>query len=301
MATPSMTTRPDFRAWLTAVSPEIEAQLQASVHASALADTPAHLREAMAYALLGGGKRVRPALCLLAAEACGGEAEKAMPAAVAMEMIHAYSLVHDDLPCMDDDVLRRGRPTAHVQFGEATAVLAGDALQAQAFALLAHQPDQALALQQVQVLAAAAGSAGMVGGQQLDMDSEGQVVDLEQVLAIHAGKTGALLAASLEMGVLAAGADPAPWQAYAAAVGRLFQISDDVLDATSSTEDLGKTAGKDEDANKATVVGVLGLDGAKALMQREQEAALQALADLDVVRHVEVLGDLPRFLGTRAT
>ncbi|MGB0953338.1 MAG: polyprenyl synthetase family protein [Planctomycetota bacterium] len=296
-----MTTRSDFRAWLTAVGPTIEAQLQDSVTTTALADTPAHLREAMAYALLGGGKRVRPALCLLAVEACGGEAEHALPAAVAIEMIHAYSLVHDDLPCMDDDVLRRGRPTAHVRFGEATAVLAGDALQAQAFNTLAAQENQALALRQVQVLARAAGAAGMVGGQQLDMDSEGQDVDLEQVLAIHAGKTGALLMASLEMGVLAAGADPTPWREYAAAIGRLFQMSDDVLDATSSTEDLGKTAGKDEDAAKATVVGVLGLEGAQALMQGEQDAALKALEELQVVRHAEVLADLPRFLGTRAT
>ena len=301
MAMPSMTTRPDFRAWLRAVGPEIESQLQDAVSETSLADTPEHLREAMAYALLGGGKRVRPALCLLAAEACGGDRSKAIPSAIAVEMIHAYSLVHDDLPCMDDDVLRRGRPTAHVQFGEATAVLAGDALQAQAFTTLSAQADAELALRQVQVLSVAAGSAGMVGGQQLDMDSEGLGVALDQVLAIHAGKTGALLAASLELGVLATGADPAPWRAYAAALGRLFQISDDVLDATSSTEDLGKTAGKDVDAEKATVVCVLGLDGARALMQREQTVAEEALTGLEIVQHAAVLQDLPRFLGTRAT
>jgi geranylgeranyl pyrophosphate synthase len=296
-----MTTKPDFRSWLDAVGPEVQVQLQGAVQEAALPGTPESLREALAYALLGGGKRVRPALCLLAAEACGGSAKVAMPAALAVEMIHAYSLVHDDLPCMDDDILRRGNPTVHVKFGEATAVLAGDALQAQAFATLASQPDADLALRQVRVLATAAGPAGMVGGQQLDMDYEGVQVGIEQVLAIHAGKTGALLAASLELGVLAAGADPGPWRPYAEAVGRLFQISDDVLDATRSTEDLGKTAGKDAHAHKATVVEVLGLEGARRLMATEQERAADALGGLRLPRHATVLHDLPGFLGTRAT
>lgn len=253
----------------------------------------------MAHALLGGGKRIRPSLSLLAAEACGGERACALPGALASEMIHAYSLVHDDLPCMDDDTLRRGKPTTHVAYGEATAVLAGDALQTLAFETLAAQSNATLAVQQIQLLTLASGASGMVGGQQLDMDGEGKQLSLHAILQMHAGKTGALLGAALLLGVTSAGADLAPWRTYAAAVGRLFQISDDVLDATRSTEELGKTAGKDLAADKSTVVGALGLDGARALMAEEVQNALDAVAKMNPVQHRAELADLPVFLGTR--
>jgi len=255
----------------------------------------------MAYALLGNGKRVRPALCLLAAEACGGDSRVAMPAAIACEMVHAYSLIHDDLPCMDDDSLRRGRPTVHIKFGEATAVLAGDALQALAFGTLADQDRHDLVAAQVRQLAAAAGASGMVGGQQLDMDAEGQTLDIDSVLHLHSAKTGALLGAALRMGVAAAGAPAAGWGEYAASIGRLFQITDDVIDASSSTAELGKTAGKDSSAGKATVVAALGLDGARALVAQEVEAALAALEDIGPARRYDELADLPRFLGARTS
>jgi len=300
MATTLTSTDSSFQNWLAAVGPEVEAALASAVSREALVESPLRLRDAMAHALLGGGKRIRPALSLLAAEACGSDRDRALPGAVACEMIHAYSLVHDDLPCMDNDVLRRGKPTTHVEFGEATAVLAGDALQALAFATLAQQKDAALGMQQVQLLAYAAGAPGMVGGQQMDMDGEGQQLSLEAILAMHAGKTGALLGASLLLGVASAGADLAPWRLYAAAVGRLFQISDDVLDATRSTEELGKTAGKDLASEKSTVVGALGLDGARQLMAAEVQNALAAMDKMQLVCHHQELADLPVFLGSRS-
>jgi len=299
MATTLTSTNSTFRNWLTSVGPEIDSALTASVSESALPLAPGRLRAAMAHALLGGGKRIRPALSLLGAEACGGERACALPGAIASEIIHAYSLVHDDLPCMDDDTLRRGNPTTHVAYGEATAVLAGDALQTLAFEILAQQSNTALAVQQIQLLSAAAGASGMVGGQQMDMDGEGQQLSLNAILQMHAGKTGALLGASILLGVASAGADLTPWRSYAAAVGRLFQISDDVLDATRSTEELGKTAGKDLAANKSTVVGALGLDGARALMAEEVQNAHNAVAKMNPVQHHAELADLPIFLGTR--
>ncbi|MDA1114120.1 MAG: polyprenyl synthetase family protein [Planctomycetota bacterium] len=288
-----------FRSWLTSVGPEINAALAGAVAENSLPSAPKRLREAMAHALLSGGKRIRPALSLLAAEACGSDRARAMPGAVACEMIHAYSLVHDDLPCMDDDTLRRGKPTTHVTFGEATAVLAGDALQTLAFEILAQQSSAALAVEQIQLLTAASGASGMVGGQQMDMDGEGQQLSLEAILQMHAGKTGALLGTSILLGVASAGADLTPWRSYAASIGRLFQISDDVLDATRSTAELGKTAGKDLAADKSTVVGALGLDGARALMAEEVQNALNAVAKMNPVQHHAELADLPVFLGTR--
>ena len=266
-----------------------------------MAGVPTNLLQPMAYALLGNGKRVRPALCLLAAEAVGGDPAAAMPAALACEMIHAYSLIHDDLPCMDDDELRRGRPTVHVKYTEATAVLAGDALQTLAFQTLASQDNAVLVAAQVQTLAAAAGAAGMVGGQQLDMDAEGRTPDLNAILQLHGAKTGALLSASLYLGAIAAATDPSIWRGYAASVGRLFQITDDIIDATSTTAELGKTAGKDSSAGKATVVAALGLEGARALAASEVQAALSALDDIGPSRRYDELADLPRFLGTRST
>lgn len=299
MATTLTTSSTDFRGWLRTVTPVIEDALAAVVSDGASGMLSANLHEAMAYALLGGGKRIRPSLCLLGATAEGGTQAAALPAAMACEMIHAYSLIHDDLPCMDDDVLRRGRPTTHVEFGEATAVLAGDALQTLAFQTLAAQDEAALAVAQIRMLTAASGAAGMVGGQQLDMDGEGHPLKLDAIQQIHAGKTGALFAASFLMGVLAAGADPAPWRPYAESLGRLFQISDDLLDATRSTEQLGKTAGKDAEAQKSTVVGALGLEGAQQLLAEEVQAALGAVAKVEHAKLPEVLRDLPVFLGAR--
>ena len=299
MAATLTSTDSSFRGWLAAVSPEIESALTAVVSESAMPAVPTRLREAMAHALLSGGKRIRPGLSLLAAEACGSDRARALPGAIATEMVHAYSLVHDDLPCMDDDTLRRGKPTTHIAFGKATAVLAGDALQTLAFETLARQVDASLAMQQVQLLSAAAGASGMVGGQQMDMDGEGKQLNLEAILQMHAGKTGALLGASILLGVASAGADCTPWRSYAASVGRLFQISDDVLDATRSTEELGKTAGKDLAAAKSTVVGALGLEGARRLMAEEVQNALDAVAKINPVQHQAELADLPVFLGTR--
>ncbi|MCP4094269.1 MAG: polyprenyl synthetase family protein [Planctomycetes bacterium] len=294
-------TKSDFRQFLDQVRPAVDQALEQALSASALPGVPANLQQPMAYALLGNGKRVRPALCLLAAEAHGGDSAVAMPAALACEMIHAYSLIHDDLPCMDDDDLRRGRPTVHVKFSEATAVLAGDALQTLAFQTLASQEHGSLAAAQVQTLARAAGPAGMVGGQQLDMDAEGQTPDLEAILQLHGAKTGALLNASLRLGAISAGADSQIWHGYAESVGRLFQITDDIIDATSTTAELGKTAGKDSTAGKATVVAALGLEGARALAASEVQAALAALDEIAPSRRYDELADLPRFLGTRST
>lgn len=295
------TTKSDFRLFLDSVRSGVDHALEHALSPTVLVAVPANLQEPMAYALLGNGKRVRPALCLLAADAHGGDANAAMPAALACEMIHAYSLIHDDLPCMDDDNLRRGRPTVHVKYTEATAVLAGDALQTLAFQTLASQDNANLVAAQVQTLATAAGAAGMVGGQQLDMDAEGKAPDLEAILQLHGAKTGALLRASLYLGAIAAGADPLIWRGYAESVGRLFQITDDIIDATSTTAELGKTAGKDSSAGKATVVAALGLEGARALAASEVQAALAALDEIGPSRRYDELADLPRFLGTRST
>ncbi len=293
-------TKPDFAAWLTSARPRVEAALENALAASSLATAPPPLPEALRRALLAGGKRVRPALCLLACEAEGGSVETALPAALALECVHAYSLVHDDLPCMDDDALRRGQPTLHVVYGEALAVLAGDALQALAFELLGGQEDAALARDQLRLLARASGAAGMVGGQALDMEAQGRDPGSDAVRAIHERKTGALILASFACGARAAGAEPSRWQPFGAAIGRLFQATDDLLDATRSSVELGKTAGKDAGAGKATLIAAHGLEAARALARREAEAARSALAALAPRARYDELVDLPRFLEERA-
>ncbi len=287
----------DFRQWLDGQNAAIEEQLQRAMQVLAATGVPERLRKAMDHALLGGGKRVRPALVLLACEAGGGELLEAWPAAVAVEMVHSYSLVHDDLPCMDDDLLRRGQPTVHAAYDEATAVLAGDALQCTAFEVLAHQKDARLAAAQTRLLAHAAGPVGMVGGQMLDMELEGrgELASLQQVEQVHAGKTAALLATSLLMGAEVRGQSNA-WRGYANAVGRLFQATDDLLDATGTTEELGKTAGKDEAAQKATLVAVLGLEGAKAYARQLADEARRAVDRLPIGCHQATLQSLPEFL-----
>ncbi len=296
-----MTSRtPDFSEWLAGARPGIEGALADALNRSSLREAPPLLQEAVRRTLLSGGKRLRPALCLLACAAEGGAQRRAWPAAVALECVHAYSLVHDDLPCMDDDALRRGQPTLHVLYGDALAVLAGDALQSLAFETLAAQEDALLARDQALILARAIGPSGMVGGQVLDMQAQGRAADAPQVASIHAAKTGALLAASLACGARAADADPQPWMAFGGALGSLFQATDDLMDATRTSEELGKTAGKDRSAGKATWVAVHGLEGARAFAQREADRARAALADLAPRARYDELADLPRFLLERA-
>lgn len=271
-----------------------------------VAGDPTRLHEAMRYSTLDGGKRVRPALCLLTAEALGGERARAMPAACALEMIHVYSLVHDDLPAMDDDDLRRGRPTSHKVFGEATAVLVGDGLQALAFEVLAraYGDDPALGLDLVRLLSVAAGAPGMVGGQALDMVGHTLPREEAALEGVHRMKTGALLRAAVLMGARAAGAreGEARWQAldaYARALGLCFQVTDDVIDCTSTTAELGKTAGKDAEQDKLTYVALLGLDGARAKAKRLEQDAIAALAELGA--GAEPLRDLARYITSRTS
>jgi farnesyl diphosphate synthase len=248
---------------------------------------PQRLHEAIRYAALGGGKRVRP-LLVYGAGACGRETpERAVldSAALAVEFVHVYSLIHDDLPCMDDDVLRRGRPTVHVAFDEATAMLAGDALQAEAFRILAEAPaPAAVRAELMRDLAGAIGTAGMCGGQAIDLDATGRSLDLAELETMHRMKTGALLLASIRMGALAAGADAATLGAldrYGRAIGLAFQIVDDVLDVEGTSEVLGKTAGKDAQKNKPTYVSVMGLAAARERAERLRQDAMHALDEVE--------------------
>ena len=259
-----------------------------------VADAPAGLGEAMRYAVLDGGKRLRPLLVIAAREAVAqGQTdaaldEAALRAACAVELIHAYSLVHDDMPCMDNDVLRRGKPTVHVQFGEAQALLAGDALQALAFELLAPEgvgiPDAVQALL-CRTLARAAGYEGMAGGQAIDLASVGQRLDETQMRRMHRLKTGALLEASVMMGAacgVISEATRAALRTYGQAMGLAFQVVDDILDVTADAATLGKTAGKDAANDKPTYVSLMGLDGARAHAQALLQEALSALKNTEL-------------------
>ncbi|RSZ46197.1 MULTISPECIES: polyprenyl synthetase family protein [unclassified Variovorax] len=258
-------------------------------------DAPVLLGDAMRYAVLDGGKRLRPLLVLAASEAVGGNKAAALRAACATELIHAYSLVHDDLPCMDNDVLRRGKPTVHVKFGEADALLAGDALQALAFELLTPEGDEISAATQAQLcrlLARAAGSQGMAGGQAIDLASVGIALNEAQLREMHRLKTGALLQGSVEMGATCGTVSAVALAAlrdYGAAIGLAFQVVDDILDVTADSQTLGKTAGKDAAADKPTYVSLLGLDGARAQARQLLADALAALersglADTEALR-----------------
>jgi len=246
------------------------------------AQAPAGLHAAMRYASLGGGKRMRPLLVYAAGTALGADEGLLDRPAAAVELVHAYSLVHDDLPAMDDDELRRGKPTVHVAYDEATAILAGDALQTLAFSALAEaDAPVALRIDWVRTLARASGVAGMCGGQALDIDATGRQQDLAQLQRMHSLKTGALIRAAVRMGALAGGADPATLQAlddYAAALGLAFQVRDDILDIEASSEQLGKTAGKDQAQAKSTYPALLGLDGARRKLDELAAAMEQALA-----------------------
>jgi farnesyl diphosphate synthase len=284
-----------FDAWSFAELDAVESALDAWVRA----DAPSGLGDAMRYAVLDGGKRLRPLLVLAAARAVHGEREAALRAACAVELIHAYSLVHDDLPCMDNDVLRRGKPTVHVRFGVAQAMLAGDAMQALAFEVLT--PEAGLVAPALQarlcgLLARAAGDAGMAGGQAIDLASVGLALDEQALSDMHRRKTGALLKASVLMGAACGTPILAQWQAltaYGEAVGLAFQVVDDILDVTQPSATLGKTAGKDLDHNKPTYVSVLGLDAARRRADGLRRAARAALAasGLGDVQSLLVLAD----------
>lgn len=246
---------------------------------------PQRLHAAMRYAVLGGGKRVRPLLVFAAGELAGAAKPALDIAAAAVELIHVYSLVHDDLPCMDDDVLRRGKPTVHVEFDEATALLVGDGLQSLAFQLLADKAfvDPQKQLSMVQHLALAAGSRGMAGGQALDLAAVGQTLSLPELELMHIHKTGALIRVAVLMGTLCgklSAAHTAHLDHFAKCIGLAYQVVDDVLDAEASTATLGKTAGKDAEQNKPTYVSVLGLAEAKSLAQTLREDAVTALENL---------------------
>ncbi|MDH4229836.1 MAG: polyprenyl synthetase family protein [Nitrospirota bacterium] len=248
-----------------------------------LATTPPRLAEAMRYAVLGGGKRVRPVLAIAAFQAAAGHGDAVLPVAGALELIHTYSLVHDDLPAMDNDDLRRGRPTCHKAFDEATAILVGDGLQSLAFTWLAEADlPETTRLRLVSELAAAAGPWGMVGGQMLDMEAEGKnrPRTLDHLRTIHAHKTGALLASSVRMGALAAGADTATLVAltdFGRTIGLAFQVADDVLDETADTATLGKTAGKDSAQGKLTYPLLMGTEEARNFARSLKDEAITRL------------------------
>ncbi len=295
-------TEADFQGWMRSVQARTERTLTASL--PPLDVVPDRLHEAMRYATLEGGKRVRPLLVHAAGAVSGAAPEVLDHVACAVELIHAYSLAHDDMPCMDDDSLRRGKPTVHVEYDEATALLVGDALQSLAFAKLA-QPgllaDSARQLDMVHHLAIAAGSRGMAGGQAIDLQSVGQSLSREALEVMHIHKTGALIRASVRLGaqcgetldsVALQGLD-----AYAKRVGLLFQVVDDILDTEADTATLGKTAGKDADNDKPTYVTLLGVDEARRLSQELETEAMDALAHLD--EKADLLRGLVRYIARR--
>ena len=240
-------------------------------------ERPVMIHAAMRYCVFAGGKRLRPVLCIAAAEACGGNREDAMAAACALELMHTYSLVHDDLPCMDDDDLRRGRPTCHKVYGEGMAVLCGDALLTEAFAVLARSKS----VEMIAELASAGGSRKLIGGQVMDLEGEGKSISLEELIRIHEAKTAALLTTSVRLGAMSAGADEAQIAAltkFGHALGLAFQVIDDILDVTQTTENLGKTAGKDVAVAKVTYPSVMGLEESRAEAARLTAEALEALS-----------------------
>ncbi len=291
-----------FVAWRVRQQEHVEQALSNWV----LADAPAGLGLVMRYAVLDGGKRLRPLLALAACEAAQGDPAVAMRAACAVELIHAYSLVHDDMPCMDNDVLRRGKPTVHVKYGEAQALLAGDALQALAFELLV--PDDgsvpaALSARLCRQLAVAAGASGMAGGQAVDLASVGVALDQKALEGMHRLKTGALLEASVMMGASTAALDAAVLRqlsTYGACIGLAFQVVDDILDVTTDSATLGKTAGKDAAADKPTFVSLMGLEAAQSYADTVLDQAHQALS-ASALPHTDTLHALADWVGRRAS
>ena len=285
----------DFEAWTLRSQRSVEDALETWVPG----DAPAGLGVTMRYGVLDGGKRLRSLLVLAASEAVHGQAEAALRAAVAVELIHAYSLMHDDMPCMDNDVMRRGKPTVHVQYGQAQAMLAGDAMQALAFEVLTPASDavpSALQARLCALLARSAGHAGMAGGQAIDLASIGISLDEARLRDMHRRKTGALLQASVLMGAACGATDAQAWRAladYGAAIGLAFQVVDDILDVTQESETLGKTAGKDEHHNKPTYVSLMGLTAARrhALELRDQAHAALAASGLADAARLALLAD----------
>jgi farnesyl diphosphate synthase len=297
-----MTTPLQFEQWSHAMQSRIEHVLTTTMPADT--ETPITLHQAMRYAVLGGGKRVRALLTYAAGEFCGATLAHIDLSAAAVELIHAFSLVHDDMPCMDDDDLRRGKPSTHKQFGDATALLAGDALQSLAFELIASNQLSIEATQKVNILhclAFATGSRGMAGGQSIDLESTGIKLSQPQLAHMHALKTGALMRAAAMMGAYTApNADTQKYQAvdtFAKAIGLAFQVVDDILDAEADTATLGKTAGKDAEQDKSTYVTLLGLDTAKSLAQSLYQ---QALAPLEAyAQEADMLRSLASFITQR--
>jgi len=273
---------PTLAQWMAARLVAFEVAATAQLPAADRA--PQRLHQAMRYAVLDGGKRVRPLLVDAAGEVVGAPEPALRAAALAVEYVHAYSLIHDDLPCMDNDVLRRGKPTVHIAFDEATAMLAGDALQAEAFQAIAEAPIEAGTRAALMAeLAAAAGTRGMCGGQAIDLAAVGSSMSRAELEQMHGMKTGALLRAAVRMGALAGAANPAvlaPLDRYAHAVGLAFQVVDDVLDVEATSQDLGKTAGKDAQQGKPTYVSMLGLSAARQWAERLRQDAHGALDTL---------------------
>jgi len=273
----------DFQAWTAERQKHVEAALSRAL--PGISNLPQRLHDAMRYAVLGGGKRVRPLLAFAAGELSQADPARVVQAAIAVEFIHAYSLVHDDMPAMDNDVLRRGKPTVHVEFDEATALLAGDALQSLAFEVLS-QPgvaaDASTQVRMLNLLATASGSHGMAGGQAIDLESVGRVLELPELEFMHILKTGALIRASVNLGALCGNLmDDAAMKKldhYAKCIGLAFQVVDDVLDSEASTATLGKTAGKDAASNKPTYVSLLGLARAREFAGELHADAHAALA-----------------------
>jgi len=261
--------------------------------------------EAMHYSLFAGGKRLRPILCLAGAEAVGGDPGEALPVACALEMIHTYSLIHDDLPAMDDDDLRRGHPTCHKQFDEATAILAGDGLLTEAFRIMAEAASkfegrEVMLLEVIQLIGQAAGYQGMVGGQMLDLEAEGKQVSLKELETIHRLKTGALLTASVRAGALVGGgsrAEVTVLTSYGEKFGLVFQITDDLLDVEGEAVEMGKSPGMDAKKGKATYPALLGVDKAREWARRLMEEAIAGLAPLG--ERAEPLREIGRYLLVR--
>ncbi|MGL4401762.1 MAG: polyprenyl synthetase family protein [Luteolibacter sp.] len=270
----------DLKDYLSTRTAEVDAALDAFLPKAK--DRPATIHAAMRYSVFAGGKRLRPVLCLAAAEACGGEISDALAPACAVELMHTYSLVHDDLPAMDDDDLRRGRPTCHKVYGEGMAVLCGDALLTESFIVLAKTPASKRygAREYVAELAETGGSRRLIGGQVMDLEGEGKKLTQRDLVRIHEAKTAALLTSALRLGGMAANATPGKLEAltkFGHALGLAFQVIDDILDVTQSTEVLGKTAGKDEAVEKSTYPAILGLDGSRKEAARLTKAAMDAL------------------------
>jgi geranylgeranyl diphosphate synthase type II len=295
----------DLKSYLRARQTRLEAALDQYLPAEDV--LPASLHKAMRYSVFAGGKRIRPVLMIAACEAVGGEIETVIPAACAMEMIHTYSLIHDDLPAMDDDDFRRGRPTNHKVFGEAIAILAGDGLLTEAFILLSDpkaNPDvpPGVLRRVIHIISRCAGSQGMVGGQVVDMESEGKEISFPVLEFIHTRKTGALILAAIQAGALLGGADESSFDAltrYGEASGLAFQIADDILDIVGEQEVLGKDVGSDQSRGKATYPAFLGLEQSRARARELRDIALEALIPLG--EQAEPLRQIARYIVDRTS